>query len=139
MKKSIIYPILLLVTIFAACSKDKEPNPDSQDKSAEVAKTYQGKLTLGTPGSTVEYTNVKVKVTRKAANQITFEAVSGENYPGFTSLTFSNMLYSSATNMYAGSNPGAIIFSFQADATINLELAYNFNNTVVFFEGPSVK
>ena len=139
MKKSIIYPILLLVTFFAACSKDKENGPDGTDKSTEVSQTYQGKLTLGTPGATTEYPDVKVKISRKASNEIAIEPVSGQNYPAFTPITFSNMLYSSTTNMYAGSNPAPIIFSFQSSATINLQLAYNFNNTIVFFEGPNVK
>lgn len=137
MMKKAIYPILLLVSIFAACSKDKEPS--GTDKSAEVSQTYQGKLTLGSPGETTEYQNVKIKISRKAVNEIAIEPVSGESYPSFTPISFPNMIYSSATNMYASGNTGAVIFSFQSNGTINLNMAYNFNNTVVFFEGPSIK
>nr|WP_121269795.1 hypothetical protein [Pedobacter schmidteae] len=140
MKKAIIIPILLLFTVFVtSCSKDKDKGPDGADKSAEVSLTYQGKLTLGTSGATKEYLNAKVKITRKGVNEVAIEPVSGEAYPAFASISFPNMIYSSATNMYASGNTGAMIFSFQSNGTINLEMAYNFNNTVVFFEGPSVK
>lgn len=139
MKKVIIVPILLLFSvIITSCSKDKSESPNT-DKSTQVAQTYQGKLTLGISPNTTEYQNVKVKITRKGANEVAIEPVSGENYPAFTAITFSNMLYSSETNMYATSNPGALIFTFLSNGTVNMQLAYNFNNTIVFFEGPSVK
>jgi len=138
MKKAIILPFLLLFTVFiTSCSKDKDA-PDNTDKSAEVAKTYQGKLTLGGGATTVEYPNVKIKITRKASNEIILEPVGDQGYPAFTALTFSNFQYSGSTNMYASSNPAGMIFSFQTNGSINLQTAYNFNNTIVFFEGTSV-
>lgn len=139
MKKAIILPILLLFSvIITSCSKDKDDAPNT-DKSAEVSQTYQGKLTLGTPADHIEYQNVKIKITRKGANEVAMEPVSGQNYPAFNAITFSNFLYSSETNMYASSNPSGLIFSFLTNGTINMQMAYNFNNTLVFFEGPSVK
>ncbi|SMC73252.1 hypothetical protein [Pedobacter nyackensis] len=139
MKKAIIIPILLLFSvIITSCSKDKD-EPENTDKSAAVSQTYQGKLTLGTSPNTVEYQNVKIKITRKGTNEVAIEPVSGESYPAFAAITFSSFLFSSATNMYASSNPGPMIFTFQSNGTINMQLAYNFNNTVVFFEGPNVK
>jgi hypothetical protein len=138
MKKAIILPFLLLFTVLiTSCSKDKDEAPNT-DKSAEVAKTYQGKLTLGAGASTVEYPNVKIKITRKATNEVTLEPVGDQGYPAFAPLTFSNFLYSGTTNMYASSNPSGMIFSFQTSGSINLQTAYNFNNTIVFFEGTSV-
>lgn len=137
MKKSIIYPILLLVTIFAACSKDKEPNPDGADKSAEVSKTYQGKLSVGT----VDYNNVKIKVTRKAANEVAIEPVSGQDYGTFTALTFSNFIYSDATKQYMSSSGSSrvVIFSFLSNADIEMSLVNNFQDAMFKFEGTSVK
>jgi hypothetical protein len=139
MKKAIIIPILLLFSvIISSCSKDKN-EPENTDKSATVSQTYQGKLTLGVSPNTVEYQNVKVKITRKGSNEVAIESVNGEAYPAFASITFSSFLYSSATNMYASSNPAPMIFTFQSNGTINMQLAYNFNNTIVLFEGPNVK
>ena len=139
MKKAIIIPILLLfAVVITSCSKDKDEAPNT-DKSAEVALTYQGKLTLGTPADHIEYPNVKVKITRKGTNEVTIEPISGEIYPAFTAITFSNLIYSSQTNMYASTNPSGLIFNFLSSGIINMQLAYNFNNTLVFFEGPSVK
>jgi hypothetical protein len=139
MKKAIIVPILLFFSVvISSCSKDKDEAPNT-DKSAEVSQTYQGKLTLGTPADHIEYQNVKVKITRKATNEVAIEPVNGENYPAFNALTFSNLIYSSQSNMYASTNPSGLIFNFLSSGIINMQLAYNFNNTLVFFEGPSVK
>lgn len=138
MKKVIILPILLLFTVLiTSCSKDKN-EPANTDKSAQVSQTYQGKLTLGAGASTIEYPNVKIKITRKAANEVALEPVSGQDYPAFTALTFSNFLYSSATNQYTSANPSSMIFSFQSDGSVILQTAYNIN-TIVIFQGTSVK
>ncbi len=139
MKKVALLPILLLFTVLIiSCSKKKEEF-DNVDKSAEVSQTYQGKLTLGAGANTIEYLNAKVKITRKGTNEVAIEAVSGESYPAFAAITFSSFLYSGYTKMYASSNPGPMIFTFQSNGIINMNLAYNFNNTIVFFEGPNVK
>jgi hypothetical protein len=137
MKKSIIYPILLLVTIFAACSKDKDKGPEGTDKSAQVSQTYQGKLSVGT----VDYNNVKIKVTRKAANEVAIEPVSGQDYGTFAALTFSNFIYSDATKQYMSSSGSSrvVIFSFQSNSDIEMSLVNNFQDAMFKFEGINVK
>ncbi|ACU02331.1 hypothetical protein [Pedobacter heparinus] len=137
MKKAIIYPILLLITVFAACSKDKDKSPDGADKSAEVSQTYQGKLSVGN----VDFNNTKIKVTRKAANEVVIEPVSGQEYGNFTALTFSNFIYSDATKQYMSSSGSSrvVIFSFQSNGTIEMSLVNNFQDAMFKFEGTSVK
>lgn len=137
MKKAIIYPILLLVTIFAACSKDKDEEPTNTDKSAQVALTYQGKLSVGT----LDYPNVKVKVTKKAANEVVIEPVSGETYPSFTALTFSNFLYLDVNKSYVSTSGSsrACTFSFLSNNDIEISVVNNFQDAMFIFEGTSVK
>jgi hypothetical protein len=138
MKKAIFYPILLLITVFAACSKDKDnDNGTTADKSAQVALTYQGKLSIGT----IEYNNVKIKVTKKAANEVAIESVSGQEYPAFTALTFSNFTYLDANKSYVSvsGSSRACTFSFLSNNDIEVTLVNNFQDAMFIFEGTSVK
>ena len=138
MKKAIILPILLLFSvIITSCSKDKDKSPDNADKSAQVALTYQGKLSMGT----VDYNNVKIKVTRKGTNEVAIEPVSGEAYPSFAALTFSNCIYLSTTNQYSSvsGSSRALIFSFQSNSIIEMSVVNNFQDAMFIFEGTSIK
>lgn len=138
MKKAIILPILLLFTVLVtSCSKDKDKEPEGTDKSAQVSQTYQGKLTVGS----AEFNNVKIKVSRKAANEVAIEPVSGQAYGTFAALTFSNFLYSDATKQYASSSGSSrvVIFSFQSNSDIEMSLVNNFQDAMFRFEGTNVK
>jgi hypothetical protein len=137
MKKIAILPILLLFAVLvSSCSKKKEEF-DNTDKSAEVSQTYQGELKLGADMTT--YNNVKVKVTRKGTHQVTLEPVTGQDYPAFTPINYSNFIYSSMSNAYGSSNPSSIVFTFTSDGTINLILGHDIASTTIFFNGTSVK
>lgn len=141
MKKAIILPILLLFTVLAtSCSKDKDKEPTTEDKSAEVSQTYQGQLELGNNADVLNtYNNVKVKITRKGVHEVTLEPVSGQDYPAFAPITYSKFLYVSMSNGYVSSNPGSMVFTFTSAGTIDLKLAYSVGNTAIIFNGSNVK
>lgn len=137
MKKAIILPFLLLFTILiTSCSKDKD-GPAAEDKSAQVSQTYQGKLSVGA----ADFNNVKIKVTKKAANEVVIEPVGGQEYGTFASLTFSNFIYTDAIKQYASSSGSSrvVIFSFQSDSSIEMSLVNNFQDAMFSFEGVNVK
>lgn len=141
MKKAIILPILLLFTVLVtSCSKDKDKEPTTEDKSAEVSQTYQGQLKLGNGQDILNtYNNVKVKVTRKAAHEVTLEPVSGQAYPAFAPIAYSKFMFISSSNGYVSSNPGSIIFTFTSDGNIKLVLGHTINGAPIFFDGTNVK
>lgn len=137
MKKVAILPILLLVTlIITSCSKKKEESQNT-DKSAEVSQTYQGNLSVGS----LDFVNAKIKVTKKAANEVVIEPVSGQEYGTFAALTFSNFIYSGTTKQYSSSSGSSrvAIFSFQSNSDIEFSLVNNFQNAAFIFEGTNVK
>lgn len=140
MKKAIIIPILLLFTVLVtSCSKDKD-EADNTDKSAAVSQTYQGQLKLGN-GSDVllTYNDVKVKIVRKGANEISLEPVSGQEYAAFTPINYTKLQYIASSDAYVGSNPSTIMFTFKSDASIDLRAAHSLATTVIMFEGTNVK
>lgn len=137
MKKVFLLPVLFLFAVLiTSCKKDKEGS-SSNDKAAAVAQTYQGKLSIGS----VDFNNVKIKVTKKAANEVIIEPVSGQAYDTFATLTFSNFLYSDATKQYASSSGASrvVIFSFQSNSDIEMSLVNDFQGAMFSFEGVNVK
>ncbi|MEQ7798384.1 hypothetical protein ABDJ41_01125 [Pedobacter sp. ASV1-7] len=137
MKKIAILPILLLfVVLVSSCSKKKE-EVQNTDKSTEVQGTYQGKLSI----ASVDYNNVKVKVTRKAANEVVVEPIGGQEYPSFAALTFSNFIYIEMSKSYMSTSgtSRALSFSFLSDSSIEMTLLNNFQDALFSFEGTLVK
>mgnify|MGYP003576606642 CR=1 FL=1 len=133
MKKALL-PILLLFTVLVtSCSKKKE-EVQNTDKSAEVQGTYQGKLSIGS----VDYPNAKVKVIRKAANEVVVQPIGD---PSFTELTFSNFLYidMNKTYMSTSGTSRALSFAFLSDSNIEMTLLNNFQDALFSFEGTRVK